>query len=324
MNMAKHTDGISPAFTASLDRSKSLKKKYAKDSRDNHTDPLRLLTEKDAISLRKDRMTSFLNKASDAIDRRSKGSSKLSKSEKRVTAAMLGNLSPKEGIFPLASNPVSRVIFFDAMYQQLKSLHAEPGLKMYFVTIVDAKWCLARDATSFDTLSMMRRAKRALRDIGYDGVLILEIQAVISLPDIRFMPHMHGFIWRRGDQTMGPDKAAHLLNKRFSGIHKAKGVSIAVMKQELPDTLSNRFHYATKLPDRVSGLCRVTGDDKAGVTSADNKGTLKKGANRNYTKSDALELLACWPSIRWIKLCSRLAKEPRSARLRQKFLLLRW
>lgn len=178
------------------------------------------------------------------------------------------------------------------MFDALAQIHADPDVAMYFVTIVGDGWCLAEEAISFDTYSMMRRGKRALRDIGYHGILILEIQVLVGLKGTRFMPHLHGFIWPRSKDDMGPRLAAQHLNKRFEGVNKATGVTISLMPQHLPKSLVTRFHYVSKLPNEANSYCPVKGDPHALTTPIESLGRMKKAADRNYTNEDALRICA--------------------------------
>lgn len=291
--MPKHAKQGSKAFKQGQEYDFQLQKKTAEIRRSGGTQEHLLLSQPAARSLRESRVKIFTKKAFQAVQKNDFGTTSLKKGEHEIVGAILGMNRHRTNIFStLASNPFGRSVFFDAMFDALAPTHADPDVVMYFVTIVDADWCLAEAAISFDTYSMMRRGKRALLNIGYDGILILEIQALVGLKGIRFMPHMHGFIWRRGANGMGSRKAAQHLNKRFEGVRKATGVTISLMPQRFPKSLVTRFYYASKLPIDANSYCPVKGDPHALPTLSEPTGRMKKAADQNYTNDDALSICA--------------------------------
>lgn len=208
--------------------------------------------------------------------------------DREIVLSTIGrSADERQNYHPFASNPNVREIFFDEVYRELEPIFRDYQSKMYFATIVDAKWCLPKDAKSFDTKSMALRVKRALRDIGYHGLFILEIQVLTNLVAVYFMPHAHGFIWPKSEKSVGPSKAAQRLNMRFAGIGKAKGMTIADMPNSMPRSLTTRFYYATKLPDSTNGYCPAKGQDNSFVA---NKGKMKRNSPENFTNLDALRI----------------------------------
>lgn len=279
------------ALTKLLELAKQQEKKYAENGRSKRTEEHRLLSEADAERLREARVKVFKEKVIKAVDLRDFGTSALTYSEKDTVAAMTGrswNNRKSKQFSGLASNPYGRKVFFDEVYRRLKAIHAAPDRTMHYITIVDDKWCLPERATSFGASSMMLRAKRALRNIGYHGILILEIQAVICLREGRFMPHLHGLIWRKGKEGTRPREAVERLRKRFKGIRKAKGVVISPVPQRLPKSLTTRFFYSTKLPDTMKRFCPVKGSETAFVS--DPPGTLRTASMGDYSNLDALRI----------------------------------
>jgi hypothetical protein len=89
----------------------------------------------------------------------------------------------------------------------------------------------------------------------YHGILLLEVQAVIALREGRFMPHLHGIVWRRRGEGLEPLTAVKRLRQRFIGIGKAKGVVMRRVEQRLPKALATRFFYCAKLPDTMKRFC---------------------------------------------------------------------
>lgn len=291
--MPKHTKHSSDEVNRGTDHVSQLQKITAEMRRSGCTQEHLLLSQPVARSRRESRMGNFTNKAFQAIDLCDFGDTALTRSEHEVVGAMLGRNRQKTKLFStLATNPLGRTFFFDAILGELAPIHADPGVAMYFATIVDADWLLPEGSLTFDTYSMMRRAKRALMDIGYHGLLILEIQVLMGVMGVRFMPHVHGVIWRRGANGMGPRKATQHLNKRFSGFRKATGVTISLMPQRWPKSLITRFHYATKLPFDANNYCPVKGDPNALTTLEEPTGKMKKAAARNYANTDALRVCA--------------------------------
>jgi hypothetical protein len=286
---------LSPAFKQLLEQSNQHHKKYAKNLGSNHTDEHRLLDERAARESLRSRNSAFLAKVAEAVERRDVGTSKLSLAERRAMQLITGSPGRKRSHMNfscVASNPHARDLFFDEAYLRLKAIYADVGVTTYFATIVDKSWCLAKDAKSFDVKSMIHRAKRALRDIGYHGILFLEIQAVVGLPEAKFLPHLHGFVWRKNAEGLSSKEAMSLLNKRFEGIRKAKGVTLRVMPKDKPKSLPTRFFYATKMPDTAKSYCPMEGSEDAFVQEPN--GRLKTAASRNYTDSDALMIALFW------------------------------
>lgn len=277
----------SPAFTKFMNIGIQQEKNYALKRKNNVTEPHRLLGQKAATDLRQQRFDIFTIKVNKAIDDR-KVRDRLNKRERQIVLSTIGlSADERQNYHPLASNPNVREIFFDEVYRELEPIFRDYQSKMYFATIVDAKWCLPKDAKSFDTKSMALRVKRALRDIGYHGLFILEVQVLTNLEGVYFMPHAHGFIWPKSEKSVGPRKAAQRLNMRFAGIGKAKGVTIAEMPMAMPRSLTTRFYYATKLPDNTSGYCPAKGEDNSIVP---NKGIIKKNSPENFSNKDALRI----------------------------------
>lgn len=291
--MPKHEEQASNAFSRGIDHDFQLQKKTAKNRRSGNTKEHLLLDKPDARAIREYRVKAFTSKASRVIDWRDIGDTALTLNERKTVGAILGRSRRQKSTFSsLASNPLGRSVFFDAMLEALAPIHADPDVTMFFATFVDEQWCLAKDALTFDTYSMMRRSKRALLDIGYHGLLILEIQVLVGLKGIGFMPHLHGFIWRRGKVGMGSKNAAKHLNKRFSGIRKATGVTLSLMPQRWPKSLITRFYYATKLPIDANSYIPIKGDPHTLVTLPEPMGKMKKAANQNHTNMAALRISA--------------------------------
>ena len=277
----------SPAFTQFTNVGKQQEKNYASKRRNSVTEAHLLLGTKAAKTFRKQRFDIFCNKVEQAVDDR-KAVKRLTLREREIVLSTVGrSADERQNHHPLASNPNAREIFFDAMFYQLQAIHQRDDIPMFFATIVDVNWCRPKEASSFDTKSMALRVKRALRDIGYHGLFILEVQVLTKMEGVYFMPHVHGFIWPSTASSLGPRLAAKRLNKRFAGIGKAKGVTIAVMPQSLPNSLTTRFHYATKLPDSSSGYCTAKVVDGSLVSS---RGRILKNSPDNFSNKDALRI----------------------------------
>ena len=277
----------SPAFTKFMNIGKQQQKNYALKRKKNVTEPHRLLGEKAATDLRQQRFDIFTIKVNKAIDDR-KARDRLTARDREIVLSTIGlSADERQNYHPLASNPNVREIFFDEVYRELEPIFRDYQSKMYFATIVDTKWCLPKDAKSFDTKSMALRVKRALRDIGYHGLFILEIQVLTNLEGVYFMPHAHGFIWPKSEKSLGPRLAQWKLNERFQGVSKAKGVTIADMPKSMPRSLTTRFYYATKLPDSTNGYCPAKGQDNSFVP---NKGKMKRNSPENFTDLDAYRI----------------------------------
>jgi hypothetical protein len=281
----------SKAFDKLLNLSKEQNKKYAENRRFNTTEEHRLLSESTALSLRQSRVNIFTKKVLKAIDLCDRLDKALTRSDWRVLAAVTGWKDAQQSapsLSTLASNPHGRAIYFDETFSRLQAIHADDEVDMYFITIVDTAWCQTGEATTFDTASMALRAKRALRDIGYHGMLILEIQGVLALREGRFMPHLHGFVWRRRGEGMEPKAALQRLRQRFTGIRQAKGVVMRRVESHLPKSLATRFFYNTKLPDTIKRFCPVKNLDTAFVS--DPPGKLRTAAASDYSNLDALRI----------------------------------
>jgi hypothetical protein len=135
---------------------------------------------------------------------------------------------------------------------------------------------------------MKDEVEGALAEVGWNGLLFLEIQAVTNLGEVKFLAHLHGFVWRSGRKGMGLRSAGALLNKKFQGIGHAKGVTLGLMKKSFPSPLPTRFFYATKLPDIGKSFSPVQGSDCA--FGLENRGRMKKAHFKNYTNLDALRI----------------------------------
>jgi hypothetical protein len=281
------------AFDRLSELGKRSRKNYGGKSRSNNTDETRLLDEPRARQLRATRDKGFLTKLWTAVERRDYGSSKLRYIERGDLRRAFGG-SPDQrdrsvkAFSCLAANPHARAVFFDEAYARLQNIHAEPSVKMYFATIVDRAWCLPKDAQSFDPKSMMRRTTDALREIGWDGILFLEIQAVTDFPAGRFCAHLHGFVWRKPKQGMKVMAAKELLNRRFSGIGHAKGAVLALVPQRHPKALPTRFFYSTKLP--YAAKAYVLPDANGCAFASNPEGKQRQANSKNYTDFDALRI----------------------------------
>ena len=281
----------SKAFAEHLNIAIQQHKKYAENMRFNTTEEHRLLSEVKAKSLCKSRVKVFTKKVLKAVDFCNFGDTALTRSDWRVLAAVTGWHDVHQAtpcLSLVASNPHGRSIYFEEMFAHLRAIHATVQMEVYFISIVDADWCQPEEATCFDTSSMETRAKRALRDIGYHGILMLEVQAVIALREGRFMPHLHGIVWRHQGEGLEPLDAVKRLRQRFIGIRQAKGVVMRRVEQRLPKALATRFFYCAKLPDTMKRFCPFKNLDTAFVS--DPPGRLRTASASDYSNLDALRI----------------------------------
>lgn len=292
--MTNSMESGSAAFIAMLNQAKQVEKKYGKVRKSGVTKEWRLLSEADARSLHRTRKTEYWNKCSDSIARGDYGDSALTPAERRTLSRITGNgrvrsRPPMREFSSLASNPHARAIFYDEAYRLLKPIHAASETTMYFATLVDRRWLLPVTAKSLNLLSMIRRTVDALRTVGWDGIMFLEVQAVTNLRAGRFLAHFHGFMWRSGRQGTKACEVRKLFNARFGGIGKAAGLTLRLMPRRFPNALPTRFFYATKLP-ATGKSCVVPYKDGCAFL-ADVTGRMKVAHPRNYSDRDALKIL---------------------------------
>lgn len=292
--MTKHAKFGSQAFIAMQNLQKQHEKKHAKAHGYVATNERELLSEADARALHRDRTAVYLNKCSAAIERRDRGASALTGRERftldRITGnGQVRNTPPVRDFSCLASNPYARDIFYDEAYRLLKPIHAETGKTMYFATLVDKDWLLHKNAKSLNLKAMIRRAQDALRKVGWDGIMFLEVQAVTDLQAGRFLAHFHGFMWRNSSQSIGPREVLKIFNARFKGVGKAAGLTLRRMPRRYPNALPTRFFYATKLPN--TGKSYVIPREDGRPSSTDGRGMMKVAHSKNYTNADALKIM---------------------------------
>ncbi|MCF7698239.1 hypothetical protein [Loktanella sp. M215] len=257
----------------------------------NHTDEHRLLDELEARRLRQSRIDIFMKKCANAVDRRDQGKSALTKSEREVVNLVTGGdryrqTRLRQTFSCVASNPYARNIFFDGVYSQLEQNWQHPSASMYFATFIDRDWCLPKGAKTVDIASMQARTEGALKEMGWDAILFLEIQAVANLGKVKFLAHLHGFLWKRGSKGVGVRRLQNTLNQKFQGIGHSKGVTLMLVKKSHPNALSTRFFYATKLPDTGKSFSPVQNSEKS--YNLDSRGRMKASHPKNYTDLDAL------------------------------------
>lgn len=289
-----HADA-SPAFRKLVDQRKRASKKHALKPSSAKTDPERLLDEPRARALRHTRNAFYLGKCATGAAASDTRSNRLSPADHNTLRRVLGGSGHRKAASAkdfscLASNPHCRSVFFDGAYTQLQHIHAREDVQMYFVTIVDKAWCLPRRTKSLDLTSIKRRTQEALRAIGWNGILFLEVQALTNYAAGQMLAHLHGFVWRNGKSGLPPAKACELLNKRFVGVGRAKGADLRLIPQQHPKALPTRFFYATKLPDTAKTYVLPDANGCAFVSAP--QGRLKTAHASNYTNRAALRI-AC-------------------------------
>lgn len=287
-----HADA-SPAFLKLVEQGKQASRKHALKSSSTNTDPERLLDEPRARALRHTRNTFFQGKCATGTAASDTKSNRLSPADHDTLRRVLGGggyrkTATAKDFSCLASNPHGRAVFTDEAYARLQHIHAREDVQMYFATIVDKAWCLPRGTKSLDLTSIKRRTEEALRAIGWDGILFLEVQVVTNLAAGRFLAHLHGIVWKRRKCGLPPAKARELLNKRSVGVGRAKGADLRLMPRQHPKALPTRFFYATKLPDTAKTHVLPDANGCALVNSS--QGRLKTAHANNYTNRDALRI----------------------------------
>lgn len=286
---------MSEAFQSMLKQKKLNDKKYRAQSHSRSTEEHRLLSEADARNLQQDRCSAFLAKCFDAIERLDCGASSLSRSERNLVISILGgsgasHRKTKQGLSPLASNINARNIFFGEVYAGLKQVFEDPETKLYFATLVDRKWLLPLNAQSLDLHSMTRRVKTALRDVGWEGILFVEIQTLTGMPAGHFLAHFHGFMWRADGSEETVKQVKTLFNKRFRGVGKAVGLDLQLVDPDTPKALPTRFFYATKLSETAKTYVKPD-DAGLGLVTVDTPGKMKTAHEKNFTDLDALRIV---------------------------------
>lgn len=251
-------------------------KKYAPKYARRNTDPTRFRSISQSRKLNAERATTVLGKARNVLVPQGW------RDQRKLAIVGIGGSGQNRHVSDQATNPAGRDIFFNPMFQKLSEVHSDESVSMYFVTIVNQDWCLPKGAESFDREKMMRGAMRAMRDIGCEGLFFLEIQPVLNMRDIQYLPHLHGFVWYPNGKTpMGPKAVKAKLKKRFTALGTAKAVEMTKIRHDHPQALAQRFFYATKLPDTAKSFC----------PTLDGTGIFKKAASKNYSDREAARVL---------------------------------
>lgn len=260
----------------------------------NYTQEHLLLGEAEARELRFSRIATFGEKCWRAVESRDVGASVLSSAEHSMLRKVIGKGNTRKrpisrDISCLASNPYARGLLFDEVYECLKAVHAQPHVSMYFATIVHRDWLLPNSSKSFDLKMMRQQLEDTLAAIGWHSILFFEVQTITNMKDIKYLPHLHGFLWREKRAGFKVTEAKDFLNSRFRGLATAKGCTLSKIPKGAPLGLTTRFFYATKLPDTGKAFAPVEGSDHAFNTEV--PGKLKTAHSQNYTDLDALRIV---------------------------------
>lgn len=239
---------------------------------------------------------SYLKVCADRLVDLDHGKRKLSASDRKCLDQMTGgrhagSRHKSDQFSTLAYNPYARDIFFGEVLARLHQLAKEHEGKLYFATLIDRTWHLNRRDKKLPLKSMMRRVKDTLRAIGWEGILWVEVQAVVNMGDRHLMPHFHGLLWKKDRKSLPLRRADARFNALFQGAGQARGIVLKPVLGDANAEITRMIRYATKYPDEAKSYIILNSGEGAFRSGEEAQGTMRNASSKNYSKKDRLRIL---------------------------------
>jgi len=221
-------------------------------------------------------------------------------------------------------HPIVRAAFGFALHQTVCEWPDQLQRPSYSVTMIKEEWFTARRKPVFDVEAMTMQVKAALDDIGFEGLLFIEVQGMRSqTADLHF--HVHGVIAPKRKGALSETKSRVRLERLFPKVNGAKGV---VMRRcEAPADVEHFLMYSAKSPHSIKRLYKakdsVERGYKGGVRRAYNgvqtgRGFKIRDGQGGYSARFAFDIMVVRSMISLPKLIIAHGKKPQ--RLKQTIL----
>ncbi|MCZ0963505.1 hypothetical protein [Paracoccus benzoatiresistens] len=178
-----------------------------------------------------------------------------------------------------AAQPILRAAFGLAFHEVVKAWSDKTKREVFTLTLIRSQWRKSRKLPMMNIENMTRAVEKALDAIGFEGLLMIEVQGMRSqAKGLHF--HVHGVITPKKRGALAEKKAQARLSKLFPCVDGAKGVDMKPCKNAAD--VEHFLMYSAKSPDKVKRLY---------TDAADNSPTKIREGRQGYSSELALDLL---------------------------------
>lgn len=190
-----------------------------------------------------------------------------------------GQRSDDRRVATTAAHPVARAAFGISLHKVITRWAERTDRDCYVITIVKKEWRTSRAKPVINLAAMSREVRATLKSIGWEGILIPEIQGMRSQRK-DLLVHFHGIISPRRKRGLPPREAQGQLKAVFPDIGAIKGVDLRLCQE--PDDIEHFVMYAAKSPDMIKRLY---------MDSASSGPVKAREGIKGYSSQFALEIL---------------------------------
>ncbi|QXI66102.1 hypothetical protein CP157_03894 (plasmid) [Paracoccus marcusii] len=178
-----------------------------------------------------------------------------------------------------AAQPILRAAFGFALHEVVVTWAHKTKREAFTLTLIRSEWRRSRKLPMMNITSMTHIVKKALDDIGFEGLLMIEVQGMRNqAKGLHF--HVHGVISPKREGALTEKKARARLSKLFPSVDGAKGVVMKPCKNAAD--VEHFLMYSAKSPDKVK---RIYTD------AASSSPTRIREGRQGYSSVFALDLL---------------------------------
>lgn len=166
-------------------------------------------------------------------------------------ATGLGQRTDDPRVWETAAQPITRAAFGLSFHQVITEWARKTKRTCYCVTIIKKQWRALRDNPRINHAKMAAKIKDVLNEIGFEGILIFEVQGMRN-EKRGLHPHFHGIITPRKKGACSIHVAREKLAKAFPNFENLLGVDVKPCVDQ--DDIEHFLMYAAKSPDKIKRL----------------------------------------------------------------------
>lgn len=162
-----------------------------------------------------------------------------------------GQRSDDRRVATTAAHPVARAAFGLSLHKVIKRWAGRTDRDCYAITIIKTEWITSRAKPVVDLAAMSREVRATLKSLGWEGMLIPEIQGMRSQRK-DLLVHFHGLISPGRKKGVPLREAQRQLKAAFPDTGTIKGVDLRLCQE--PADIEHFVMYAAKSPDMIKRL----------------------------------------------------------------------
>jgi hypothetical protein len=162
-----------------------------------------------------------------------------------------GQRSDDRRVATTAGHPVARAAFGLSLHEVITRWAGQTDRDCYAITIIKTEWKTSRAKPVINLAAMSQEVRATLKSIGWEGLLIPEIQGMRSQRK-DLLVHFHGIISPGRKRGLPFREAQRHLKAAFPDIGAIKGVDLCRCQE--PDDIEHFVMYAAKSPDTIKRL----------------------------------------------------------------------